>query len=308
MANFGGFVKIHRRVVVHNALKDPGTLGLWVDLICRADWHGGQGQLERGQLLFSARGYAEDHGVSRKWVRHRLEHFIAEGMITTHKTLRGQIITIANYDQWQQDEAKPSRRRRGPMKSKKGPNETQKGAQCGGENLTPLEQLIEDSGQTGAHASPNRGPRNPQIGATDTKRTTTVKNRKNTRTEAERDPDLPLDPDALLYRTVREQIGERAVGLLTKLLRYEEVGDAQNIVAAALRKDDPARYIAGCIHQREKEQPDGNGRSDTRPLNGNRRADRPTVADGIAAILGDDLADDQLGTEAVGHTITYEQH
>jgi hypothetical protein len=120
-----GFVAIHRRLAEHPLFaSDAGRFGAWVWLIANAAWKptavrikGTLTHLERGELTFSQRFLAEKWG----WSKSRVDRFIAdlraEGMIATrskigasagHNAGQGQsIITICNYDKYQDKEQRP---------------------------------------------------------------------------------------------------------------------------------------------------------------------------------------------------------
>jgi len=106
----GGFFIIARSLFEHRLMnKPPLNFKLWAWMLFKANFKD-HGKLKRGQLLTSIEemreamsylvGYRKEK-PSRDEIRNCYEAFAKTTMITTAKTTRGMIITILNYDKYQ---------------------------------------------------------------------------------------------------------------------------------------------------------------------------------------------------------------
>lgn len=106
----GGYILLARKIVDSELMnKPPHYVKLWVWMLGRAFWKDGD-QLKRGQFLTTisemqeAGGYyvgARKKLLTRDEVRSCYEAFSKATMITTAKTTRGMVVTILNYDYYQ---------------------------------------------------------------------------------------------------------------------------------------------------------------------------------------------------------------
>lgn len=108
-----GFVAIHRELFEHPVFeRDALAIGAWVWLIGKAEWkastvYARSGkkreliELTRGQLSHAERYLAEAWGCSRQKARGLISMFEADGMLTVNRGHIQQVITICNYDKWQ---------------------------------------------------------------------------------------------------------------------------------------------------------------------------------------------------------------
>ena len=106
----GGFILIARKLAGSFLMgKPPLWLKLWVWMLLQARFRDGNG-LKRGQFLTTIDemreamtyqiGYRKK-SPTRDQIRNAYENFTKTLMITTTKTTRGMIITILNYDEYQ---------------------------------------------------------------------------------------------------------------------------------------------------------------------------------------------------------------
>jgi DNA-binding Lrp family transcriptional regulator len=112
MARFtNGWVKIHRKMM--DGRYDAIDIGLLVWLIANANYVDGKSkvrsnlgrqEVRRGQLITSHLEIAEKLNLSRKTVTKRLKVFQSEGIILQKRDNHGSIITILNYNRYQETE------------------------------------------------------------------------------------------------------------------------------------------------------------------------------------------------------------
>ena len=115
-----GWIKAYRRMLNHPCLSQHDERGLWLTLLLRAShepsevrFRGKVVKLARGQLAISMREEAERGGTSHKRLRIILAMMCREGMITvgTAKGTQFSIVTICNYDLFQDLGAQPATRK-----------------------------------------------------------------------------------------------------------------------------------------------------------------------------------------------------
>lgn len=112
MARFdGGWVKLHRGVTEHWIGKNGYTLAIFSTLVLWANYKqskivfGGKlVTLERGQLLTTYRQIAEQLDFGKKLVERHLNLLQSDGSIVLSSSHRGTIITICNYEKFQEIE------------------------------------------------------------------------------------------------------------------------------------------------------------------------------------------------------------
>lgn len=106
-----GWVKVHRSILNHWISGDLFTLGLWSLLILKANhqpnkwlYRGHLYELDRGECLISIHDIAaaQKPKISHKPISARLNMFEAEQMIVQKRSHRGTVVTILNYDKYQQ--------------------------------------------------------------------------------------------------------------------------------------------------------------------------------------------------------------
>lgn len=104
-----GWIKLHRSLSDHHLFrKKPERLAIWVHLLLSCAWrdtlhdvNGTSITVERGQYSTSYRRLADNVGVTEKVVRNALKRFRAEGMVELETGTGRLLITICNYDKYQ---------------------------------------------------------------------------------------------------------------------------------------------------------------------------------------------------------------
>ena len=105
-----GWVKIHRKIWKNPVVtKDPDHLAVWVWLLTHAAaketdvvFQGKRITLQPGQLVTSLRIIAEEVGVNRQKVSRIINSFKSETQIETRTTASGTLISIDNWQRYQQ--------------------------------------------------------------------------------------------------------------------------------------------------------------------------------------------------------------
>lgn len=105
-----GYVALHRKLMESWVGEDPMALALWVRMLLEATHkprrkaHKGTFyNLEKGQFLFGLGRWSEKTGIPREVIRKRMDLFQSDGMITRQKHPHTSIVTLVNWDSYQQD-------------------------------------------------------------------------------------------------------------------------------------------------------------------------------------------------------------
>ena len=101
----GGFVRVYRSILKWEWYDDANTMRVFLHLILTANyesqkWHGIT--VERGQRVYSSQKLAKELHMSRQETRTAIKHLISTGEITNRSTSEYSIITIKNYELYQQ--------------------------------------------------------------------------------------------------------------------------------------------------------------------------------------------------------------
>ena len=101
-----GFVKIYRSMLDWEWFNDSNTVHLFLYLLLKAnhrekDWRGIA--IKRGQLLTSINKLKNATHQSVQQTRTSLQKLKIAGVITIHSTSQYSIISICNYDKYQND-------------------------------------------------------------------------------------------------------------------------------------------------------------------------------------------------------------
>lgn len=102
-----GWIKLHRKMIDWEWYKDSNTFHLFAHLLFSANykktkWRGIE--IERGQLLTGRDQLSANTGISTQSIRTSLERLKSTNEITIKSTSKFSIITICNYDKYQDDE------------------------------------------------------------------------------------------------------------------------------------------------------------------------------------------------------------
>ena len=106
-----GWIKIQRDITRHWLSQDMERLGRWLDLLCLANFEDGRVlvgsnliELKRGQLATSFSFLAERWKCSKSTASKFVELLESDGMVERSTERRATILTICNYDSYQQKE------------------------------------------------------------------------------------------------------------------------------------------------------------------------------------------------------------
>ena len=99
------FIKLMRKFTEWEWYTDSDTKALFIHCIIRANWKPGKWcgiVCERGQFITSLAKLSAETGLSIRKVRTALKHLEATGEVTNKTTQKFRVITINNYDLYQQ--------------------------------------------------------------------------------------------------------------------------------------------------------------------------------------------------------------
>jgi biotin operon repressor len=101
-----GFIKIYRNLLDWEWWGDHNTTRLFLYCLLAANWKDKSWQghrIKRGQFVTSLPKLAKKTGLSREQVRTALKHLILTGNLTDKTYSKFRIITVKNYDAYQDD-------------------------------------------------------------------------------------------------------------------------------------------------------------------------------------------------------------
>lgn len=112
-AQSAGFVKLYRDVFTWEWWDDINTFRLFVTIILMAnwedkEWHGMT--IKRGQLWTSIGSLSKRSGLTVRQTRTSLSRLFSTNELTSETTKRGQLITVVNYDVYQSEEKKATKK------------------------------------------------------------------------------------------------------------------------------------------------------------------------------------------------------
>ena len=106
-----GWIKLHRKLLDNPLAKKANYLAVWVYLLLNANHadndiiiNNQRTTIRRGQLLTSIAKIADYFGMSKSTVSYILDYFVFERMIERSSTANYTIISIQNYDRYQEVE------------------------------------------------------------------------------------------------------------------------------------------------------------------------------------------------------------
>jgi hypothetical protein len=102
-----GYIKIHRKITEWGWYKDQNTKDLFFHLLLKANYKNSEfmgHQIKRGELIFGRKIAAEETGISEQSIRTSLYRLKSTGEITIKSTNKFSIITICNYEFYQNKE------------------------------------------------------------------------------------------------------------------------------------------------------------------------------------------------------------
>jgi len=108
-----GWIKLHRKLLDNPIAKKANYLAIWVYLLLNANHADNdtiidnqRTTIKRGQLLTSIAKIADHFKMSTSTVSRILDYFISERMIERSSTFEYTIISVQNYDRYQEVESK----------------------------------------------------------------------------------------------------------------------------------------------------------------------------------------------------------
>ena len=104
MNKAGGFIVIHRQILDWEWYRDTNTFCLFIHLLLMANYEDGRFEgriIKRGQLVTSLPSLSDETGLSIRQTRTALEHLISTGEVTNKSYTKYRVITITNYDRYQ---------------------------------------------------------------------------------------------------------------------------------------------------------------------------------------------------------------
>jgi len=105
-----GWLKVHRKMLDHWVSEEPELFAMWMRLLLEANhsdkktmFNGALVEIQRGQTLFGLEAFEAKSGISRKKLRRYLDMLEKEGMIGRQRTNKYSLISIVNYDSYQDE-------------------------------------------------------------------------------------------------------------------------------------------------------------------------------------------------------------
>ena len=100
-----GYIKLHRSITKWEWYDDPNTMRLFVHLLLTvsietSNWHGEI--IKRGSRVTSYGVLSEELNLSVMSIRTAIKHLISTGEITVKKTNKYSVITVNNFEKFQE--------------------------------------------------------------------------------------------------------------------------------------------------------------------------------------------------------------
>ena len=100
-----GYIRLYRSFLTWEWYTDGITKDVFLHLILTANWEPKKWRgitIERGQRVYSRASLSREMNVSEQSIRTALNHLISTGEVTNQSTPQYSIITVKNYDLYQQ--------------------------------------------------------------------------------------------------------------------------------------------------------------------------------------------------------------
>lgn len=100
-----GYIRLYRSLLDWEWYADSNTKDVFIHLMLTANYEDKKWKgitVQRGQRVYSAQKLADELHMSRQVIRTAIKHLISTGEITNDSTPEYSIITIKNYDSYQQ--------------------------------------------------------------------------------------------------------------------------------------------------------------------------------------------------------------
>lgn len=156
-----GWIKVHRALAEHHVASDPGSLSVWIHILLLANHRETKRQINgrvvnvlAGQLITSRKSISTKTGVNESKVERVLKMLQSEHLIEQHGTSKFRVISITNWDTYQQteqqDEQPVNSRRTASEQQVNTPEEIlpagsiQEGKECKEKKTTPSKLDVAD--------------------------------------------------------------------------------------------------------------------------------------------------------------------
>ena len=113
-----GWIKLHRKFLESPIFKDSQALQLWVYLLLKANHKDGKVLIgntyvpvNRGELLTGRKSLASGTGINESKIRRLLKLYESDKKVTIKKTTKYSIISITNYDSYQDSDQQLTNKR-----------------------------------------------------------------------------------------------------------------------------------------------------------------------------------------------------
>ena len=104
-----GWIKIHRKIKDKGWYQNSKYVHLWVHILFRANheekeflWNGSIQKTKRGQFITGRKALSRETGITETSVESILEVFEKEGQIGQQKNNKFRLITVLNYEKYQE--------------------------------------------------------------------------------------------------------------------------------------------------------------------------------------------------------------
>jgi len=107
MAETTSYIKLDRNILNWRWFSDPCTRDVFIYCLLKANWKDGNWRnvaYKRGQFITSLPTMSEELGFSVRNIRTALEHLKSTGELTDKTTNKFRIITVINYDKYQNND------------------------------------------------------------------------------------------------------------------------------------------------------------------------------------------------------------
>lgn len=133
MAKQIGYIKLSRRLLSNPIFKKPAYLSVWLYLLLNAQhqessfiWNNKKQILGVGQLLTGRKKIAQITGLAESQIYKILKYLELEQQIEQQKTTKYTVITIVNWDRYQQKEQQKEQQRNNRVTTKEQQSNTYK--------------------------------------------------------------------------------------------------------------------------------------------------------------------------------------
>ena len=102
-----GFILLHRKITEWEWYQNPNTFRVFLHCLLKANFTDGRFEgkdIKRGQFVTSLPSLSDQTSLSIRQVRVALDHLIMTGELTNKSFSKYRIITVVNYDKYQNDD------------------------------------------------------------------------------------------------------------------------------------------------------------------------------------------------------------